>query len=347
MNSEKDMLVIDGSEGGGSILRISLAFSILTKTPIRVINIRAKRPQPGIKEQHLQGVIALSDLCNGRIKGAFLGSKEIEFYPSDKLKKDIFVKISTAGSVGLVLYPLILASIKAKELRVRIVGGATFGKWAPPITFLEHATFEMLRRIGIDVKLNVIRHGFYPKGQAEVEAKILVKDKLNHLNLYEQEEIEQIIAISTTSNDLKRREVAERQNKAFLDEVRRILSEKEIKIDNILTKEDYVDSASSGSCIVAIIKTKNYILASDALGELKIRAEDLGREVARNLFKIYFSRATLDEHLADQLIPFLSLVGNSSFIVPNITEHIKNSIWLSKIFTKREIIIKENKIEIL
>ncbi|MBM4257433.1 MAG: hypothetical protein FJ147_16255 [Deltaproteobacteria bacterium] len=40
-------------EGGGQILRTSLALAILTKQPVRIEHIRAKRAKPGLLRQHL------------------------------------------------------------------------------------------------------------------------------------------------------------------------------------------------------------------------------------------------------------------------------------------------------
>ena len=42
------MLTIDGSqgEGGGQILRTSLALSLVTGTPFQLINLRARRKRP-------------------------------------------------------------------------------------------------------------------------------------------------------------------------------------------------------------------------------------------------------------------------------------------------------------
>jgi hypothetical protein len=49
------MIPIDGSqgEGGGQILRTSLALSLVTGQPFRMERIRAKRQKPGLLKQHL------------------------------------------------------------------------------------------------------------------------------------------------------------------------------------------------------------------------------------------------------------------------------------------------------
>ena len=53
--NDSEFIVIDGSfgEGGGSILRLGAGFYVLFKRPIRIKNIRANRPKPGLRLQHL------------------------------------------------------------------------------------------------------------------------------------------------------------------------------------------------------------------------------------------------------------------------------------------------------
>ena len=54
------MITIDGSfgEGGGQILRTSLALSLVTGQAFRIQNIRAGRSKPGLLRQHLTAVEA-------------------------------------------------------------------------------------------------------------------------------------------------------------------------------------------------------------------------------------------------------------------------------------------------
>ncbi|HDI73358.1 MAG TPA: RNA 3'-phosphate cyclase, partial [Candidatus Altiarchaeales archaeon] len=52
------MISIDGSkgEGGGQVLRTSIALSAVTQKPVRIFNIRAKRSNPGLRPQHLNAI---------------------------------------------------------------------------------------------------------------------------------------------------------------------------------------------------------------------------------------------------------------------------------------------------
>ena len=71
-------LEIDGSlgEGGGAIVRIGAGFSILFKRPIRIKNIRANRPKPGLRMQHFIGLKTLSELTKSEYLIAMLELKK-------------------------------------------------------------------------------------------------------------------------------------------------------------------------------------------------------------------------------------------------------------------------------
>src|SRR2546426_12608769 len=77
------MIEIDGAhgEGGGQLVRMAVALSALTATPVRVVRIRAGRPVPGLASQHVTALQALAELCSGELKGVDVGSSTIEFRP--------------------------------------------------------------------------------------------------------------------------------------------------------------------------------------------------------------------------------------------------------------------------
>ena len=80
-----DMLDIDGNygEGGGQILRSSLALSAILNRPIRINRIRAGRKNPGLAPQHLTSVNAVATITNAEVIGGALGSETVTFYPEN------------------------------------------------------------------------------------------------------------------------------------------------------------------------------------------------------------------------------------------------------------------------
>jgi len=56
------MIEIDGSigEGGGQILRTSISLSAVTGQAMRITNIRAGRPNPGLSPQHVTSIEAVA-----------------------------------------------------------------------------------------------------------------------------------------------------------------------------------------------------------------------------------------------------------------------------------------------
>ncbi|MHA1937481.1 MAG: RNA 3'-terminal phosphate cyclase, partial [Candidatus Thorarchaeota archaeon] len=94
------MIEIDGAfgEGGGQILRTSIALSALTMQPVSVYNIRARRPKPGLKRQHLAGLEVLAQLVSADVRGFEVGSTRVEFTPRERKGGHFRYDVGTAGS---------------------------------------------------------------------------------------------------------------------------------------------------------------------------------------------------------------------------------------------------------
>ena len=77
------MITIDGSygEGGGQILRSSLALSLVTGKPFCIENIRAGRRKPGLMRQHLTAVNAAVEIGDAEVTGNTIGSQRVTFAP--------------------------------------------------------------------------------------------------------------------------------------------------------------------------------------------------------------------------------------------------------------------------
>ena len=72
------------------------------------------------------------------------------------------------------------------------------------------------------------------------------------------------------------------------------------------------------------------------MGEQGKRAEIVGEEAAKNLINEIEGKAPVDRHLADQILPFMALIGGS-IKVSEITNHCRTNIYtieqfLGKVF---------------
>lgn len=329
------MLEIDGSIGGGSVLRIGIGLAAALGKPIRIYNIRKTRPKPGLKAQHLAGLLAVAELCSADLEGAELGSREVVFKPGKIEKDQIEIKIETAGSVGLALQPLQLACLAAQHpVTIKIDGGGTFGKWAPPLPYLELVNFSTLEKFGYRAAVQVDREGFYPKGGARVEAHFHRPRIAGPLDLSERGQLLRITGASLASHHLKGARVAERQAGA----ARALLKSYNVPL-KLATK--YADTRSPGSGIVLAAICEKTVIGGDALGERGKPAEEVGEEAAQALIEDLESEATLDRYMSDQLIPFLGLCGGR-FRCPHQTEHLRTNIELIARLLKKEINVSDH-----
>ncbi len=306
------MMILDGSEAGGQFVRTACALSAITGKAVKIANVRGARPEPGLKVQHIEGIKALGELCCAEIRGLEKGSRELEFVPHDFSEKDLEVKISSAGSIGLVLQALFIAAIKfEKPVKIKFIGGGTWGKWAPPVLYLEKILFPLLGCEGA-LAANIKRDGFYPKGGADAE--VTVKPfKPEHIGKIEKGKLLEINIFSVASEMLKKASVAERQASAAEEELRKKFSV------TIKTEIKYSTSVSAGSGILAVGRYEHSLLGGDAIGELGKKAEAVGKEAAKNFLSEI--GGAIDRHAADMLLPYMAFCGGA-FATSAITRHI-------------------------
>ncbi|MEM5853072.1 MAG: RNA 3'-terminal phosphate cyclase [Candidatus Aenigmatarchaeota archaeon] len=313
------MILIDGSEGWGQVLRTSIALSALTLQPVKIINIRASRPKPGLMPQHLTGVKIAAEFCDAEVSGLRYGSMQLEFKPKKFDVRDKKIDIGTAGSISLLLQTLAPMLLFAeKKVTLEITGG-TAGLGSPTIEFLKYVTFPILNKLGAPLpEVEILKQGFYPKGGGKVRVTFQPVKTLSSIKLTEPGKLLKIEGISIAGSLPD--EVALRQAKTAEEVLKRITSE--IQIQHYSTQ-----TYSKGTSITIWAETENSILGADNVGKKGVRAEEIGREVAEDLIKSIQSRAALDKFMADQILVFLALAnGKSSIKVEEITQHCISNI---------------------
>jgi RNA 3'-terminal phosphate cyclase (ATP) len=185
---------------------------------------------------------------------------------------------------------------------------------------------EVLRRMGLEASLKVDKYGYYPKGMGEVTLEVKPCPKLGSMRVEEFGRITELrgVAVCTFLADKR---VAERQAKAANELLKARGYEADIQVIN-----DLSNPIQKGSSLVLWAKTDTgAVLGGDAIGELGKPSEAVGREAAENLLREIESKATVDAHLSDMLVPYVALAeGQSVYLSRTVTDHLDANIWLAQ-----------------
>ena len=316
------MREIDGShgEGGGQILRTAIAFSILTQTPVRINNIRANRPQPGLKPQHLTVVRMLASLSSADTTGLFIGSSTILFHPHFLKTGNFRFDVGTAGSVVLIAQTLILATLKTKKkIMVELTGG-TDVKWAPSWDYFTNVFLPIIKKLGVNVELVLLKRGYYPKGGGSIRLIIHPSSDLNPISLVNPGKVVDIKGF-IHSHGLPAH-VMERMRQTVQKETMQNGYRCQIQSDNHPT-------ISPGIILTLWTDADDRFLGAVGLGERGRPAETIATESVQKIVSDIDSGAMVDQYLFDQILGFLVCAdGKSQILTPVLSSHAKTNIWL-------------------
>ncbi|MEN3036575.1 MAG: RNA 3'-terminal phosphate cyclase [Candidatus Methanosuratincola petrocarbonis] len=324
------MIEVDGSygEGGGQILRGAVFLSCVTRTPVRVYNIRARRPKPGLQPQHLVGLKAAAEVSGGILEGAELGSCEVRFSPGAVAGGTYTFEIGTAGSTMLIAQELIpILAFADGGSEVKIVGG-TDVPWSPPVDYFRNVAIPAFKIVGIEASVELVRRGHFPRGAGEVRISVVPSKGLNPVKAVERGRVESIRGISHCTNLPSH--VASRQTSS----AERLLRRAGYENIRIVSEAGSNPAGGPGSGIVIWAETgTEFRIGADALGSKERRAEEVGEIAAEKLLEELQSGMALDSHLGDMLVPLVALAGGVSKIgVSKITPHSETMIWLCSKF---------------
>jgi len=331
------MIELDGAIGYGQVLRTAIALSTLTLQPIRIFNIRINRPNPGLRPQHLAGVLEAAKLCHAEIKNAKIGSTEIIYIPKRlEVPERIVTDIRTAGSITLFLQTILpIVVLSNKRVSLTIFGG-TDVPGSPTINYYKRVFSYYLENFGVKINVDIEKYGFYPKGGGKVKVEIEGVKLLHSVKFVERGSLREVLAFSIASRELQKAKVAERQ-----------ISGVEEIIGKVNGSYQYVDTLSTGTSLLAIAEYDNCVLGKDGLGEKGKTAEDVGREVGMELKKSMESAACLDKFMADQILIFAALAkGTSEFTIEEFTDHVETNLAVCEKLLNTKFVKSENKIKV-
>jgi len=307
------MISIDGSfgSGGGQILRTALALSCLTQKAFQLKNIRANRPNPGLQAQHCTCVSASQEICGAKVEGNEIGSQKLVFQPSEVKPGNYSFEVGTAGSVSLVFQSIFLPLVFAQNSSTLKITGGTHVKWAPVVDYVEKI---FLHAVNPHSNIRILKHGFYPSGGGIVEAEIKPAE-IQAINKTERGELKKITGVSAVAN--LPAEIAKRQKTSAL---------KKLVGFDVKIAEETATALSPGTFVFLRAEYENVVAGFSSLGERGKSAEKVGEEAADAFLRFHSSNACVDEHLGDQLIPFMALAQGKSEMAAFLTRHLLTNV---------------------
>ena len=326
-----DIVKIDGSmgEGGGQILRSSLALSLLTGRPVSINRIRAGRQKPGLQPQHRMSVRAAAEIGQAQTRGVELGSMRLDFEPGAIAPGKYHFAVGTAGACSLVLHtiylPLALRGSAPSEV---IITGGTHVSHSPAFEFIDRTWSNYLALAGVRAQLRLERAGFYPRGGGVLEASIEPTIGIKGI---------EIAAVVCQPNVRVRSmvsglpaNIADRQ----ADRARELLEEMNLQVE--VVKEIRRDGL--GTVVAIEIDTQPVMTTFTALGARGKPAETVALEAVDQVRAYLAQPPSVDRFSADQLVLPLALAeGPSSFPVEEVTLHLLTNIEVVRRFLERDI----------
>lgn len=323
------MLTIDGSfgEGGGQIIRTSLALSLITGKAFRAERVRARRERPGLQRQHLAAVQSAARLGSAEVAGASVGSGRFTFVPGEVTPGEYTFSIGTAGSATLVLQAVLPPLILASAPSVVTLEGGTHNVHAPPFDFLEKTFLPLVNRMGPRVAAELERYGFYPPGGGRINVFVEPVARLARLDITE------------------RGRVLSRAARAKVIRLPPAIAERELKTvaevlgwgEESLLIETSNNALSPGNVLTVEIESEHLTEVFTGIGERGVRAEEIAERVAREAEEYLATGATVGAHLADQLLIPLALAGGGSYTTVPLSLHTTTNIEIIKKFLPVEI----------
>ena len=218
------------------------------------------------------------------------------------------------------------------------MGGATHGKWAPSIEYMDHITHSLLKLMNKNIRLRTNRYGFYPKGGAKCIMEFQSHDNLSPLSMLEKGNLEEIEVFSIASDYLAKRKVAERQLDSFIKYAKPNV--------NVIPNIQYVNTLNPGSGLTIINRYSNGSRKGCFVpGERNLSSEQVGKICSTKWLNIKRSKAAVDEYAADQLIVPMALCEEESEItVDKITNHTKTNMYVIEKFLKNKFNIEKTMI---
>ena len=338
-------VLVDGSigEGGGQIVRSALALAALTGRPVEITQIRAGRPRPGLRPQHLTAVRALAEICAAECQGDLLNSQRLSFRPASRpaggdYRFDVAdaARGGSAGAMTLVAQAILLPlAFGLRPSRLSLHGG-THVPWSPPVHYLHDVFLPAAGRLGVRAAAALQIWGWYPVGGGEFDLRVDPSEQLCGREWVERGELARVTGVAAVTN------LPAHIPQRMADRARNMLGAAGIasRIKPLRAR-----GPAAGAGIFLTAEYANGAAGFSALGRKGRPAERVAEEACERL--LLHDRdetaAAIGAHLADQLVlPLALAAGYSAFTTSRITEHTLTNIRVVRQFLDTQIKVERH-----
>lgn len=320
---------LDGTSGGGQMLRTALSLAMVTGQPFRMTNIRGKRRKPGLMRQHLTCVKAACEISDGTADGAEIGSTELVFQAGKLRGEPYQFSIGTAGSTSLLFQTLLPALLHADGPSTLRLEGGTHNPLAPPFEFIDRVFLPALRRMGAEATVSLVESGFAPAGGGVITCEIQPCSKLAAIDLHERGELT-FTRLRVPTRNLPT-SIAERILFAALEQF-------PCTDAAVETREP---GPGRGVCCLFEAVFENTSEITSTFGETNVTAERVGMRAGKSMHDFIGSGVPVGRWLADQLLLPMALAGTGSFTTLIPDDHVPTNISVIEKFLPVKFLIDD------
>lgn len=317
------MITIDGSygEGGGQVLRTSLALAMLTGQSFKITRIRSGRKKPGLLRQHLTAVKAAEQICQAETSGAALHSTGLTFKPGKIVPGKYEFKVGTAGSATLVLQTVLPALLIAEKPSTLFLEGGTHNPFAPPFDFLQRSFIRIINQLGPEVTLKLERYGFYPAGGGRFRVEIKPAKAFQKIELLEKGAV-----ISQKARAFSA-QISPKIGEAEIEQIRHRMQWASDECRALMVK-----SSGPGNIVMLEVVFENVTEIFTGFGEVRRPLKKVVAQAVTQARQYLSANVPVGKYLADQLLLPLAMAGSGIYKTLKPTLHTTTNIQVIEKF---------------
>jgi RNA 3'-terminal phosphate cyclase (ATP) len=220
-----------------------------------------------------------------------------------------------------ILPPLLLAR-QPSEL---VLEGGTHNPFAPPFPFIEQAFLPLLHRMGFDVTATLERPGFYPNGGGRCRVSVRPAGDLNPLRLEDVRDpgapptAWARVCLAGLPRQVAQREAETLRRRLALDPEQCVI-------------EEHAEALGPGNTVHVFTAGDGFANVFTGFGSPRVRAEQVAGDALTSAEAFIASGASVDEHLADQLLLPLAIARGGGFTTTAPSNHTQTQSFILREF---------------